>query len=63
MTQVLTIPTPTTPTQAIEFGIGAWIREKFGHSKNEKTRTTYGGAMPPFASCSSARVEWPRRRM
>jgi hypothetical protein len=39
MTQALTISPPATLTQAIEFDIGAWIREKFGHTKSEKTRT------------------------
>jgi site-specific recombinase XerD len=41
MTQALTIPTPTTLTQASELGIGAWIHEKFGHTRSEKTRTAY----------------------
>ena len=31
MTQVLTIPTPATLMQSLEFGIAAWIHEKFGH--------------------------------
>ncbi len=41
MTQALTIPTPASPAQAIEFGVGAWIYEKFGHTKSEKTRMAY----------------------
>jgi hypothetical protein len=41
MTQALTIFTPATLAQAVEFGIGAWIHEKFGHTKSEKTRTAY----------------------
>ncbi len=34
MTQALTVPTPATLAQAVEFGIGAWIHEKFGHTPN-----------------------------
>jgi len=48
MTQALTIPTPATPTQTIEFGIGAWIHEKFGHTKSEKTRTAYSETITAF---------------
>ncbi len=36
MTQALTIPTLATLTQALDFVIGAWIHEKFGHTKSEK---------------------------
>ena len=48
MTQALTIPTPTTFAQAIDFGIGAWIHEKFGHTKSEKTRTAYSETILAF---------------
>lgn len=48
MTQALTIPTLTTPTQALEFGIGAWIHEKFGHTKSEKTRTAFTETITAF---------------
>ncbi len=48
MTQALTIPTQGTLAQAIEFGIGAWIHEKFGHTKSEKTRTAYSETILAF---------------
>jgi hypothetical protein len=48
MTPAFAILAPATPTQAIEFGIGAWNHEKFGHSKSEKTRTTYSESITAF---------------
>lgn len=48
MTQALTIPTQGTLAQAIELGIGAWIHEKFGHTKSEKTRTAYNETITAF---------------
>src|SRR5260370_24550668 len=48
MTQALTIPTQGTLAQAIELGIGAWIHEKFGHTKSEKTRTAYSETILAF---------------
>ncbi len=48
MTQALTIFTPASPVQALEFGIGAWIHEKFGHTKSEKTRTAYNETITAF---------------
>ncbi len=48
MTQALTIPTQGALAQAIEFGIGAWIHEKFGHTKSEKNRTAYSETILAF---------------
>lgn len=48
MTQALTVFTPASPAQALEFGIGAWIHEKFGHTKSEKTRTAYTETITAF---------------
>src|SRR6266487_3362627 len=48
MTQALTIPTPATLAQAVEFGIGAWIHEKFGHTRSEKTKTAYSETILAF---------------
>src|SRR6266705_1704634 len=48
MTQALTIPTPTTLAQALDFAIAAWIHEKFGHTKSEKTRTAYNETITSF---------------
>ena len=48
MTQALTIPTPATLAQAVEFGIGAWIHEKFGHTRSEKTRMAYTETITAF---------------
>ena len=48
MTQALTIPTPATLAQTVEFGIGAWIHEKFGHTKSEKTKTAYSETILVF---------------
>ncbi len=48
MTQALMIPTPATLAQAVEFGIGAWIHEKFGHTKSEKTKTAYSETITAF---------------
>ncbi len=48
MTQALTVFTPASPAQALEFGIGAWIHEKFGHTKSEKTRIAYTETITAF---------------
>src|SRR5229473_2772434 len=48
MTQALTIPTPATLAQAVEFGIGAWIHEKFGHTRSEKTKMSYSETILAF---------------
>lgn len=48
MTQALTVFAPASPAQALEFGIGAWIHEKFGHTKSEKTRTAYTETITAF---------------
>ncbi len=48
MTQALTVFTPATLAQAVEFGIGAWIHEKFGHTKSEKTKTAYSETILAF---------------
>jgi integrase len=48
MTQALTIPTPATLAQAVEFGIGSWIHEKFGHTKSEKTKMAYSETILAF---------------
>jgi len=48
MTQALTVPTSANLAQAIEFGIGAWVHEKFGHTKSEKTRTAYSETITDF---------------
>ncbi len=38
----------TIPTSSIELCIGAWIHEKFGHTKSEKTRTAYSETITAF---------------
>jgi len=48
MTQALTVPTPATLAQAVEFGIGAWIHEKFSHTKSEKTKMAYSETITAF---------------
>ncbi len=48
MTQALTVFTLASPAQALEFGIGAWIHEKFGRTKSEKTRTAYTETITAF---------------
>ncbi len=48
MTQALTIPTPTTLVQALDFALAAWIHEKFGHTRSEKTRTAYSETILAF---------------
>jgi len=44
MTQSLTIFTPAS----LDFAIAAWIHEKFGHTKSEKTKTAYGETILAF---------------
>jgi len=48
MTQVLTVFIPASRAQTLECGIGAWIHEKFGHTRNEKTRTAYSETILAF---------------
>ena len=44
MTQVLTMFTPAS----LDFAIAAWIHEKFGHTKSEKTKSAYSETILAF---------------
>ena len=48
MTQALTITTPTTLVQSLELGIAAWLHEKVGQTRSEKTRTAYTETITAF---------------
>lgn len=49
MTQALTVFfTPVSPAQTLELGIGAWIHEKFDHTRSEKIPMAYTEAITAF---------------